>query len=59
MASVEDLSSEQLTRGLTYAGLVLVGFELVKDMIIGPIKAFYANITFAPGSPFLRTMRNT
>lgn len=52
MASVRDLSSEELTRGLTYAGLVLVGFELVKGMIVGPIKAFYANSTFPPGMLF-------
>ncbi len=52
MATVKDLSSEELTRRLTYAGLVLVAFELVKDMIVGPIKAFYTDITFAPGSPF-------
>ncbi len=52
MTSVQDLSSEELTRGLTYAGLVLVGFELVKGMIMGPIKAFYANTTFAQGMPF-------
>lgn len=52
MISVQDLSSEQLTRGLTYAGLVLVGFELVKGMIVGPIKAFYANSTFVQGMLF-------
>lgn len=37
---------------MTYAGLVLVGFELVKGMIVGPIKAFYANTTFAQGMLF-------
>ena len=52
MTSVQDLSSEELTRGLTYAGLVLVGFELIKDMIVGPVKAFYADMTFAQGMPF-------
>lgn len=49
---MEHLSPEELTRRLTYAGLVLVGFELVKSMIVGPIKAFYANVTFGPGMPF-------
>lgn len=52
MASLEDLSAEQLTRGLTYAGLVLTAFELVKKMVVRPIKVFYADITFAPTSPF-------
>ena len=47
-----DLSSEELTRRLTYAGFVLVAFELVKSMIVGPIKAFYANTTFGQGMPF-------
>jgi hypothetical protein len=37
---------------LTYAGLVLVAYELVKGMIVGPIKAFYADMTFGPGLPF-------
>lgn len=49
---MQDLSSEELTGRLTYAGLLLVGFELVKSMIVGPIKAFYANSTFAPAMLF-------
>jgi hypothetical protein len=52
MTSVQDLPSEDLTRGLTYAGLVLVGFDLVKSMIVGPIKAFYTCTTFAQGMLF-------
>ena len=47
-----NLSSEELTRRLTYAGFVLVGFELMKGMIVRPIKAFYANTTFGKGLPF-------
>ena len=50
--SLEHLSREELTRRLTYAGLVLVGFEILKGMIVGPIKAFYANTTFGTGTPF-------
>ena len=50
--SLEHLSPEELTRRLTYAGLVLVGFEILKGMIVGPIKAFYANTTFGTGMPF-------
>ena len=52
MATLEDLSPEELSRGLTYAGLVLVAFELVKKMVVRPIKVFYSDITFAPASPF-------
>lgn len=52
MKSVQDLSSDELTRRLAYAGLALVGFELVKGMIVEPIKVFYANSTFGPGLPF-------
>lgn len=52
MSSVPDLSPEELTQRLTYAGLVLVTFELVKRMIVGPIKEFYADSTFGEGMPF-------
>ena len=52
MASVQRMAPEQITRILAYAGFVLVGFELVKGMIIKPIKAFYANTNFAKGAPF-------
>lgn len=50
--SLEHLSPEELTRRLTYAGLVLVAFEILKGMIVGPIKSFYANVTFGTGTPF-------
>ena len=52
MASLQDLDSEELTQRLTYAGFALVGFELVKSMIVGPIKFFYAGMKFGPGVPF-------
>jgi hypothetical protein len=52
MTSIENMKSAKIARVLTYAGLVLVGYELVKGMIVGPIKAFYADITFGPGLPF-------
>ncbi len=48
----EHLSPEELTRRLTYAGLVLVGFEILKGMIVGPIKALYADTTFGAGMLF-------
>jgi hypothetical protein len=50
--SFEQLSPDELTRRLTYAGLVLIGFEILKGMIVGPVKAFYANVTFGAGMPF-------
>jgi hypothetical protein len=49
---VRDLPPDRLARGLSYAGFVLVAHELMKSMIVGPIKAFYAKTTFRPGSPF-------
>ena len=52
MSSVEDLSDDELTRVLAYAGFVLVGFELLKSMIVNPIKTFYAHTDFAEGMPF-------
>jgi hypothetical protein len=52
MTLIENMESAKIARVLTYAGLVLVGYELVKGMIVGPIKAFYADITFGQGLPF-------
>jgi len=52
MPVTKELSAEELTRVLTYAGLVLVAYELVKSMIVKPIKVFYANVTFGAGMPF-------
>ncbi len=52
MKSVLDMGSEELTQRLTYAGLALLGFELVKSMIVSPIKSFYADTKFGPTSLF-------
>lgn len=52
MTSVEDLSADKLTRVLAYAGFVLVGFELLKSMIVNPIKTFYAHTDFSGGTTF-------
>lgn len=52
MSDVENLTEEELTRALTYAGFILVAFELLKSMIVNPIKAFYQNMTFGKGMPF-------
>lgn len=51
MNKIDNLSEERLTRVLAYAGLVLVAFELVKSLIVNPIKLFYMDTTFS-GTPF-------
>ena len=52
MESLRSLSSQETARRLAYVGFVLTAYELVKSMIVSPIKAFYAHLTFAPGMPF-------
>jgi len=51
MKEINDLSEQELTDALTYAGFVLVAFELIKSLIVNPIKEFYKNTTFKDG-PF-------
>jgi hypothetical protein len=50
--SLDGLTKDELTRVLAYAGLVLVAFELVKGLIVNPIKVFYRNVPFGEGMPF-------
>lgn len=52
MTQAQDLPPEAIARGLTYAGFVLVAYQLVKSMIVGPIKLFYEDTTFGQGMPF-------
>lgn len=52
MTQTQDPSPEVLARGLTYAGFVLVTYQLVKTMIVRPIRLFYEDATFGPGMPF-------
>ncbi|MBU4502114.1 MAG: hypothetical protein KKA79_05955 [Nanoarchaeota archaeon] len=52
MSKISDLTDKELTDVLTYTGLILVAFELVKSLIIKPIKAFYLCATFGEGLPF-------
>jgi hypothetical protein len=49
MNKISDLTDEEITQALAYAGLILVAFELVKSLIVKPIKAFYLDITFPDG----------
>ena len=53
MAPVEQSSEAELTDILAYAGLVLVAFELVKSLVVKPIKNFYAHTIFGQGMPFV------
>ena len=48
----DELPPDVLAQRLTYAGFVLVAYELVKSMIVGPIKMFYVNTMFGAGMPF-------
>ncbi len=52
MADIEKLSEEEITNALAYAGFILVAFELVKSMIVHPIKLFYRDMTFGEGMLF-------
>ncbi|HTV07395.1 MAG TPA: hypothetical protein VME86_18635 [Acidobacteriaceae bacterium] len=52
MGRIENLTEEELTRSLAYVGLVLTAFELLKSMIVKPIKTFYQNVIFGEGMPF-------
>jgi len=46
MKNIEHMTEEELTRNLSYAGFILVEFELLKSMIVNPIKVYYQDTTF-------------
>ncbi len=52
MKNIEHMTEEELTRNLSYAGFILVEFELLKSMIVNPIKVFYQDTTFDEEMPF-------
>lgn len=52
MNIISNLTEDELTRVLTYSGFILVAYELVKSLIVNPIKFFYSNSTFGNGMPF-------
>ncbi|MDD5503777.1 MAG: hypothetical protein PHV77_00485 [Candidatus Omnitrophica bacterium] len=52
MNKISDLTNGEITQTLAYAGLILVAFELVKSLIVKPIKTFYWHMTFSEGGPF-------
>ena len=49
--TVLGLSEDDLTKSLAYAGFVLLAYELVKSLIVDPIKLFYRDTEFHAG-PF-------
>lgn len=52
MTMSSTLTESELTQSLSYAGFILLSYELAKGLIVGPIKAFYANTSFGEGMPF-------
>ena len=50
--TIDDLSDSELSRNLAYGGLLLIAHELIKNLVIDPVKAFYRNTTFAKGMLF-------
>jgi hypothetical protein len=52
MSNILNSDEQDLSDALAYAGLVLLAFELLKSMIVKPIKVFYAHTTFS-GGPFV------
>jgi len=48
---VSNLTDNELTKILTYAGYVLLSYELIRSMIVDPIKLFYKDVEFH-GGPF-------
>jgi len=49
---INNIPEEKLVQNLTYAGFILIEFELLKSMIVKPIEAFYQDSTFNDGGPF-------
>jgi hypothetical protein len=52
MSRIAHLDDDKLTRSLAYAGYVLLAFELIKSLVVEPVKQFYAHTTFGAGMPF-------
>lgn len=52
MTDIEEFTEKELTQALAYSGFILVAFELVKSIIVSPIKAFYQDVTFGEGMLF-------
>ena len=55
MVNIPSIENEQpavLRAALIDAGLFLVAYELIRSLVVRPVEAFYANVSFGPGLPF-------
>ena len=52
MTRIDDIEDEKLTRSLAYVGYIFLAFELVKSLVVRPVKQIYFNVTFGPGMSF-------
>ena len=52
MKRIKDMDEDKLTQALAYAGYILLAFELVKSLVVKPVKQFYAYSTFGVSMPF-------
>jgi hypothetical protein len=53
-----NLSPAELNRRLVHAGLFLVAFELVRELVVKRVKGFYEGHTFGEGMPFKSYQRD-
>ena len=49
---LHELSSDQTLKDLTHAGLIVLAFDLVKNLIINPVALSYKDVIFGEGLPF-------
>lgn len=52
MQKIDGIDDDQLTRSLAYAGYILLAYELLRGLVVDPLKAFYRDVTFSQGMPF-------
>lgn len=52
MTRFKDMDEDELTQALAYAGYILLAFELVKSLVVEPVKQFYSHSTFGVDMPF-------
>ncbi|WGJ15602.1 hypothetical protein QEV83_04855 [Methylocapsa sp. D3K7] len=52
LSRIEDMKPENVRHHLTHVGLILLAFELVKELVIVRVKNFFADIVFGDGLPF-------
>jgi hypothetical protein len=51
MQGLDDIKEEQVTRSLAYVGYILLAFEMVRSLVVDPLRLFYSNVTFGPDLP--------